>query len=91
MLNTFTSCARARTHTHTILTSRYLNNIKTEVKVKHLQFLMSEMNTANPRIPSPFDTAGIFTLSLTLSLVYSLSRLTNYFQMEMCLDQTGFG
>lgn len=26
----------------------------------HLQFRMSEMNTANPRIPSPFDTAGIF-------------------------------
>lgn len=26
----------------------------------HLQFLMSEMKTANPRIPSPFDTAGIF-------------------------------
>lgn len=27
---------------------------------RHLQFRMSEMNTANPRIPSPFDTAGIF-------------------------------
>lgn len=25
----------------------------------HSQFLMSEMKTANPRIPSPFDTAGI--------------------------------
>lgn len=26
----------------------------------YLQFLMSEMKTANPRIPSPFDTAGMF-------------------------------
>lgn len=32
-----------------------------EKKKIHLQFRMSEMNTANPRIPSPFDTAGIFT------------------------------
>jgi len=28
---------------------------------KHLQFLMSEMNTANPRIPSPL-TAGMITV-----------------------------
>lgn len=29
---------------------------------RHLQFLMSEMNTANPRIPSPFDTAGMLAV-----------------------------
>lgn len=28
--------------------------------MKNLQFRMSEMNTARPRIPSPFETAGIF-------------------------------
>lgn len=33
---------------------------KRKKKKAHLQFLMSEMKTANPRIPSPFDTAGIF-------------------------------
>lgn len=38
---------------------------------KNSQFLMSEMKTANPRIPSPFDTAGIlqdYVLALTLPL-----------------------
>lgn len=29
-------------------------------KKLYSQFLMSEMKTANPRIPSPFDTAGMF-------------------------------
>lgn len=30
------------------------------IRKSHLQFLISEMKTASPRIPSPFDTAGIF-------------------------------
>lgn len=30
---------------------------------QNLQFLMSEMNTARPRIPSPLETAGMFVLS----------------------------
>ncbi len=37
-----------------------LYKIVNTTKKCYLQFLMSEMNTANPRIPSPFDTAGIF-------------------------------
>lgn len=34
-------------------------NKKDDKRTWHLQFLMSEMKTANPRIPSPFDTAGM--------------------------------
>lgn len=35
-------------------------NNKDDKRTWYLQFLMSEMKTANPRIPSPFDTAGMF-------------------------------
>lgn len=42
-----------------------------------LQFLMSEMNTARPRIPSPFDTAGM-VLGARSSLSRTGSKWGNY-------------
>lgn len=51
--------------------SKNNSGIKVEQSKWYLQFLMSEMKTANPRIPSPFDTAGIlqdYVLALTLPL-----------------------
>lgn len=38
------------------------------VKETNSQFLMSEMNTASPRIPSPLDTAGILSAAGGLQL-----------------------
>lgn len=52
----------------------------------NLQFLMSEMNTANPRIPSPFDTAGMFARFFSTS---RLQRETNDFQMFRGVGLTG--
>lgn len=52
----------------------------------HLQFLMSEMNTANPRIPSPFDTAGMFA---EFFLHAGFNNETNDFQMFRGAGLTG--
>lgn len=52
--------------------------IKFDQSKGHSQFLMSEMKTANPRIPSPFDTAGIlqdFVLTPTLPLKIHVDQI----------------
>lgn len=51
------------------------------VKKTNSQFLMSEMNTASPRIPSPLDTAGILSAAGGLQL----TRTTRCSNSELCL------
>lgn len=51
------------------------------VKETNSQFLMSEMNTASPRIPSPLDTAGILSAAGGLQP----TRTTRCSNSELCL------